>query len=574
MLSGTVRTFLAFTWVYRMSKAISYVRYSSKEQAKGDSYRRQVKAAEEYCKVHGLELDDTILDSGVSAFKGRNAAVGALASLIKDVDEGRIPKGTTLIIESLDRLSRMEVEKALRMLLQLIDEQGLIVVTLSDNNVYKAGSMDMITLMTSLLVMQRAHEESAMKSLRLGAAWSNKKEKARMGIVATARLPSWLKLVDGKCVVIEEKADVVREAFQLLDSGHGVVATIRRLNMAGVPAPSGKPWAPTSLKRLIDTQSVLGNYQPHTGHASNRTPVGDIIKGYYPQIIDEDLYWRVRHKHKVNNGNNGVRKDSVKNLFSGLVTCGQCGGPIRYMSKGAKHSVYFACRNRVEARGCDLPLMQYPQVERVVIGWLYFEGVRLLTPKQQAVDVDSLSGRLDENLKEQGRLAEAIAKLGFSEALEKHLSRLTTEAHELRARLQERPISVDSKDEFDELIASLKSDDGRRALVQQMKRLGLSLKIGVDQLAVSDKVTFKRDYFKGVWRWQGSNGQTLLFRMQGYENRLKGLKPFWGKDPKQEKHIWDDLLSYPSKLRLVEELYDEDHVVYDDGDKEFFFGVS
>lgn len=547
-----------------MKKAISYVRYSSKEQARGDSFRRQLKAAEDYCQAHGLELDDMVLDSGVSAFKGANAAVGALSNLISDVDQGRIPKGTTLIIESLDRLSRMEVEKALLLLLELVNEKELIVVTLSDNKVYEKGKMDMITLMTSLVVMSRAHEESAMKSRRLGAVWSKKKEQARDGQLMSVRIPTWLKVVDGECEVIEEKAQSVRQAFELLASGHGIVATLRRLNLAGVMAPSGRPWAPTSLKRLIETQSVIGHYQPHTKSGGSRVPVGDIIKGYYPAIIDEDLYWNVRHKHKLNEGNNGVRKDTVSNLFSGLATCANCGSPMRFYNKGASRPAkYLACRSRVDGRGCDLSYMHYDQIERVVLVWLHYEGVNLMTPKASEIDFDALGTRLEENLKEQDRVVAAIAQIGLNEALQKQLTRLDAEAAELRARLQERPIETDLRQEFAELVESVKSPDGRRLLVRQMKRLGVRLRIGEDSLEVVDKVTFSREYSRGVWFWRGTNGQTLVFRMAGYEQRIKGLKPNWGKvdqanEGRPSSDYWDEVISYPTHSRLIEEILEEE----------------
>lgn len=42
--------------VINMQKAYSYIRFSSPEQAKGDSYRRQREAAEAYCQANGLEL--------------------------------------------------------------------------------------------------------------------------------------------------------------------------------------------------------------------------------------------------------------------------------------------------------------------------------------------------------------------------------------------------------------------------------------------------------------------------------------------------------------------------------------
>ena len=64
------------------AKAYSYLRFSTPEQSKGDSLRRQTALADEYAKRHGLTLDTelNLRDLGVSAFRGDNVAVGALGA--------------------------------------------------------------------------------------------------------------------------------------------------------------------------------------------------------------------------------------------------------------------------------------------------------------------------------------------------------------------------------------------------------------------------------------------------------------------------------------------------------------
>ncbi len=98
-----------------MAQAYSYIRWSSEKQTAGDSKRRQSTGADEYCQKHGLTLSsDRYLDAGVSAFRGKNAAEGALAGFLEAVDQGRVPKGSMLLIENFDRLSRSPVMTACR----------------------------------------------------------------------------------------------------------------------------------------------------------------------------------------------------------------------------------------------------------------------------------------------------------------------------------------------------------------------------------------------------------------------------------------------------------------------------
>src|ERR1700722_13018233 len=88
--------------------AFSYLRFSTPEQASGDSRRRQLAMAEEYAADHHLKLDRQLSfrDLGVSAFHGENARDGALRAFLEAIEHNLVPKGSFLLVESLDRLSR------------------------------------------------------------------------------------------------------------------------------------------------------------------------------------------------------------------------------------------------------------------------------------------------------------------------------------------------------------------------------------------------------------------------------------------------------------------------------------
>ena len=83
-------------------KAYSYIRMSTDLQLKGDSLRRQGEASRQYAERHGLLLveDIDLQDIGVSAFKGKNIASGAFGRFLEAVREGKIEKGSYLLVES------------------------------------------------------------------------------------------------------------------------------------------------------------------------------------------------------------------------------------------------------------------------------------------------------------------------------------------------------------------------------------------------------------------------------------------------------------------------------------------
>ncbi|MDX6463258.1 MAG: hypothetical protein QOE55_6955, partial [Acidobacteriaceae bacterium] len=84
--------------------AYSYARFSTPEQDRGDSERRQIEAARQYAEQHGFVLDESIVvDRGISAFAGKNVSEGALGEFIKRLERKKIARGSALFVESPDR---------------------------------------------------------------------------------------------------------------------------------------------------------------------------------------------------------------------------------------------------------------------------------------------------------------------------------------------------------------------------------------------------------------------------------------------------------------------------------------
>lgn len=182
------------------AKAYSYVRFSTPEQAEGDSHRRQTEKAQRYATENGLELQtSTFEDLGLSAFHGKNVETGALGIFLDGAPTGTIPKGSYLLVESLDRISRQTARKAVRALEDLVDA-GIIVVDLSDGGgrTYSTEVLDTDQFAFVMMTLRfiRAHEESTMKSARVAAAF-DRKRKAATGKGPhlqpfTRMLPGWL----------------------------------------------------------------------------------------------------------------------------------------------------------------------------------------------------------------------------------------------------------------------------------------------------------------------------------------------------------------------------------------------
>ena len=92
-----------------MPTAYSYLRFSSPQQATGDSIRRQTAARDKWLAGHpDVHLDASLVmtDAGRSGYKRKDWDTYALAEFVKHVRSGRVEPGPYLLVENLDRLSR------------------------------------------------------------------------------------------------------------------------------------------------------------------------------------------------------------------------------------------------------------------------------------------------------------------------------------------------------------------------------------------------------------------------------------------------------------------------------------
>lgn len=340
------------------AKGYSYIRMSTDLQLRGDSLRRQREASQRYAEENDLELVEgmSLEDIGVSAFQGRNISQGALGRFLAKAQAGEIEPGSFLIVESLDRLTRQSPREATSAFLQIL-QAGINIVTLMDGRLYEAGKGDFAELIYSVVMMSRAHDESQTKSLRVSAAWSNKRRNARSKIL-TAMVPSWLSPAPDRSgfLVNTDRASVVRRIFEEADQGKGSFQIARLLNQTAVPGfTAGKGWHESYVSRILTNRATIGEFQPHRYVNGKRVPDGDPVPDYFPVVIPLEQFERVQVGRRIRKNRGSGRKGIANtNLFSQVAKCGYCEGSIYLIDKGAKPKggLYLRCDNSRRGTKC------------------------------------------------------------------------------------------------------------------------------------------------------------------------------------------------------------------------------
>lgn len=380
--------------------AISYARFSSGVQAKGDSFRRQTEASEKYAAEHGLILDKSLTysDLGVSAFDRSNIRKGELGLLLQAVKEGKIPEGATLIVESLDRLSRADPWSALGIFTEII-QAGLTLVTLGDGQVYSRGSIDGQKLILSISVMQRAHEESAIKSRRGIASWEQKRKVAiSEGVLMSRRAPAWIdvRIENGirTASLNPDREPVVMKIIEMAERGIGNATIIRKLHAETIPAWSktGR-WQPSYIQKMLDSIALYGAIE-----LKNET-----VENYYPAIIDKSRFYylkSLRSARATRKTTNRKGRD-VTNLFSGLLKCGYCGsacniGGYKSLKSGYQRK-YVACQGaRTGATSCRMHTWFLDELEPKILFWLTTLDIEKIVGEHRYSDAEKESALLVE----------------------------------------------------------------------------------------------------------------------------------------------------------------------------------
>ena len=419
-----------------MARAISYVRFSTPKQALGDSLRRQLERTKKYCDTHRLTLDETLRDEGMSGYKGEHRKNGHLGLFLAAVEAGRVPRGTYLILEHLDRFSRENPLIALTNLISLINA-GIQVVTLFDERTYTSTSKtigdDLIGAIRYMIV---AHGESSRKADLIKETWDGKRQSLATGErkVLTHTCPAWVDVVNGEFVANGRGKATVRRIFELVANGMSTYGVCQLLNAEKVPAlsgnkkdkktgePIGRGWNTARISEIIKSDAPLGWFQPYRREGAKRVKVGEPIKEYYPKIVSQELANRARYQLSTRSfagEGSGANGKSMTNLFSGLSKCALCGDRMYLYHHGwiggrgrrnRFHQGYLRCSNNKRNMGCkNAGSIPYAVFEKFIVELIGGFSIPEDTGEDQATQ--HLIERLAEAKADAAKTAEAVTML-------------------------------------------------------------------------------------------------------------------------------------------------------------------
>ena len=472
-------------------RAYSYSRVSSGKQTTGSGLSRQIALAAAWAEKHSLQLDNSLQlsDAGKSAYKGKHLT-GALGRFLQLAQSGQIEHNSVLLVEAIDRISRLEPLDGLQDVIFALVRAGVRIVTLEDGQEYSRESIadDASKLIVLVVKISEAHRYGKRLATRVGAAHQKREQDLQAGVArSVGLLPFWVSRDDSGQLQLNEKAATVELIFQLSEAGKGGHQIARELNQSGHLTAQGKAWGGVNVNRLITKPAVCGELVFR----------GKSYPNFYPAVVSRERYEAATHRRSQNPGRRGgfASADQMHWVGQGLTFCAECGGALGVNSgtnRDGSRRNYLRCRRgqnsscsskgwRLDQATSYLLNRLTPKALEVIMGERIDAGPLKAAVSAARVQLEAAESRLQAA---ESKAVEAAQDSEVDLALLKILSTARTAAMESVTEAKQHHLAAQAAyqaasgqaEEIKLPQADLSTPDGRKALNEGLLRLGLKIK--------------------------------------------------------------------------------------------------
>lgn len=391
-----------------LMKVAGYARVSTDNEEQFTSYQAQLDYYTNFIQAHdGWEFAGMYADEGITGTNTKKR--DGFNTMIADALAGKID---IIVTKSISRFARNTVDSLTT--IRKLKEKGIEVWFEKENiHTLDAKGELLITIMSSL-----AQEES--RSISENTTWGKRKQMADGKVsLGYSRFLGYDRGPDGKMVINEEQAKVVRKIYRLFLTGYSAHGIKKRLEADGDLTPTGKKkWPFTSIKRILVNEKYRGDallqkeYTVDFLTKEKRKNTGELpmyyVEGDHEPIIDPTIFDIVQEEVKRRNS---MSRYNGLFIFSSRIHCMDCGayfGRRIWHSNDKGRKVVWQCTNIYHGtRNCHM--VAIPE-----------ESIKILFVKA----IDKLMGVKDSVI-EDARILQS--QLEDTSSLEEHAEALNDE---------------------------------------------------------------------------------------------------------------------------------------------------
>jgi len=224
-------------------RAAIYTRVSTEDQAKeGFSLDAQLDKLRSYCKARDWTIAGEYVDDGYS---GRNVKRPAYTRMMEEMD-----KWDTILVIKMDRIHRNS--KNFMLMMEDLKKHGKEFVSMTE-------SLDTSTAM-GRFVMDIIQRIAQLESEQIGErVYIGMEQKARTnGGVLGFNIPYGYDYIDGKLVINEDEARIVKEIYSWYSDGKSMGEIAKMLNNSKIPTKKGGFWAKKTISTILKNPTYCG----------------------------------------------------------------------------------------------------------------------------------------------------------------------------------------------------------------------------------------------------------------------------------------------------------------------------
>ena len=366
-----------------MHTAVIYARFSCAKQREA-SIEDQLRVCQEWCANHGYAVVGTYCDHAVS---GRTDDRAEFQRMLGNAGESEI-----VLVYMMDRFSRDAYDAPIYK--KKLRDKGVRVVSAMEAIPDGAEAILVEKIYEGLAAVESAH--IAERTLR--GMTGNALKCMHNGV----RVFGYAYGEDGRYVVDEEEAKLVRECFSRRIAGESINSIANRLALMGVTTYTGRPATHTFAYNMLRNEKYTGVYT-----------WGDVrVEGGMPAIIDKGEFMAaqaVRSKKCPANEQWGDFK------LSGRAICEGCGRNLQGVSGRGRHDVkyeYYKCPK------CSIKAVRRDWLESSIV-----DAVRsILSDRDRAI---TLSRAIERHVKASNPAEKVESARNRQKAAERAISNLT-----------------------------------------------------------------------------------------------------------------------------------------------------
>lgn len=457
---------------------VIYIRVSSERQVEGFSIDGQRRYLTQWAEAEGMVVAATYVEPGKS---GKNiTGREQFQKMLDDIATGNVITNYVLVFK-LSRFSR----NAKDLLNSLAFLRRYNVALLSREDGIDSGTAMGRMMLTFLGAVAEMERKNIATQTMLGRV-----EKARQGGWNGGIAPFGYDLVDGKLVVNEAEAEIVKYCFEtFVNTNIGYSTLHSLLNRQGIPrdltAKEHIYWQVRHIRIMLRNPVYTGRIaygrtqQQHiegSEDAYRRVKCDDYIVSdgiAHEAIISEELFQKAQMKLEDRRLSMAPRVGKpAKYILSSILRCPMCGGPmvsdiVTWTNRGGERKVqrYYQCANysRSKYGKCKKNGIKKEQIETEVIGFTK----RLIRDPRFMADIEALVGKKIDVTEIEAELSgyqKRLKQLSRNKAnLEKDIDNITDEDDFAERKRQ------DMNNRLNRLYEEIYSVEGQIADCEQRK---------------------------------------------------------------------------------------------------------